>query len=1263
MSKECGINGCTFKHHPLLHKELSVTSSTANNEQANEAQACNTHQGGSSAILFRYVPVVVYGDGNSVHCYAFLDDGSSLTLMDQDLAEELNLSGEPNPLCLKWTGGTHRSENNSHKVALDISGLKGKRFHFENVRTVSELQLPPQSLDVKQLQSEYRHLRGVPAQSYRDVRPRLLIGVQHAYATLVRKSREGRVGQPIAINTNLGWTIYGGAPNGQSMSMLHYAYHVKQCNHDDVDKINDNMERALKDFFAIESLGVTSSNKEIRSQDDERAIQLLHDLTQFNGKRYETGLLWRNNNVKLPDSKPMALKRMYSMQRRMEKDPDLARILDEKLADYLNKGYIRKLTTAELEENHKRVWYLPVFPVTNPNKPGKFREHSFAICGDIREMFHQVKIRNEDQHSQRFLWWDSEDRKKLNTYAMQVMTFGACCSPASAQFIKNLNAERFSEDLPAAAKTIVQCTYVDDMLCSEETEEKVIELAKSVRFIHEQGGFEIRNWTSNSRSVLAALKSETCLSKNLDLSSSLATEKVLGLWWCTDSDCFTFRINCSRLGEDLLKAKRRPTKREVLRTMMSIYDPLGLAAHYLMYLKMLFQEIWRSGASWDDEINQQCFEKWQTWPKLLPEIENLKIPRCYRLRTSAGQETEIQLHTFVDAGENGMAAAVYLRYAEKGKVECSLVGARTRVAPLKYLTIPRLELQAAWNVADEGTKWQSRLVLTSDSKWYKGPDFFYQREEEWPVTPDKMVEPMDELRANIHVHTETQRMAVPINNFQSLRGMVRATALAIRFLRNARPKCFTRISGGLTSEEIRNAEVFHFHAAQQDAFREELSVLMKNDPRLLLPKRSPLYKLNPFVDEHGLIRMRGRTGLCEFLPRDAVNPIILPREHPVTHLVVKSYHEKFHHRNHESVINEIRQRFCISRLRRVYAKIRFDCLHCKLRDARPRPPQMADLPRCRLAAFVRPFTHTGVDYFGPMEVAIGRRVEKRWGVLFTCLSIRAVHIEVASSLTTNSCIMAIRNFIARRGTPAIFYSDRGTNFIGSDRELKQALEKVDQHKMAQEFVSSETSWRFNPPAAPHMGGSWERLIQYVKRTLSELHLSPRPSDEGLRNALIEVEGILNARPLTHVPIEDEASPALTPNHWLLGSSDGAKPWSLLDENSIALRRGWHLSQKFANQFWTRWLLEYLPEITRRSKWHRRVRPIAEGDIVLIVDPNSPRNCWPKGRVIGTVNRDGQVRTVTIKTSTGIYERPAVKVAVLNIEHETKLADSEAESAN
>ncbi|XP_053691452.1 uncharacterized protein LOC128739970 [Sabethes cyaneus] len=1364
-SRDCGVNGCNFKHHSLLHKELHAESQIVNTNLPREAQSCNTHQAGSSAVLFRYIPVIVYGNGIVVHCYAFLDDGSSLTLMDQDLAEELNLTGERNPLCLRWTGGTHRSEKDSRKVALDISGLKGKRFHFEDVRTVSELQLPCQSLDVEQLQSEYRYLKGIPVQSYSGVRPRLLIGVQHAYATLVRKSREGKVGQPIAINTNLGWTIYGGAPQGQSVSMLHYVYHVNTCVND-TERLDDGLDRAVKEYFSIESLGVTYPNKEIRSRDDERAMQLLHDLTQFNGERYETGLLWRNVDTKLPNSKPMALKRFYSLQRRMEKDPDLARTLDEKLVDYLSKGYIRKLTAEELAESHERIWYLPVFPVFNPNKPGKvrlvwdaaatingvslnsalltgpdlltplvsilykFRESRFAVCGDIREMFHQVGMRGEDQHSQRFLWWDSEDRNNINTYVMQVMTFGACCSPASAQFAKNLNAERFSEKFPAATKAIVQCTYVDDMLCSGETEQEVIELAKSVRFIHSEGGFEIRNWTSNSPAVLAGISGESCIEKNLDLGSSMATEKVLGLWWCTATDCFTFKINWSRLGDDLLKGERCPTKREVLRIMMSIYDPVGLVAHYLMYLKVLLQEIWRSGVGWDENIDQKCFAKWQVWLRLLPEIENLKIPRCYRLCTSARNRTEVQLHTFVDAGENGIAAVVYLRFAEDGIVECSLVGAKTRVAPLKYLTIPRLELQAAvigarlaqfiakgltvkifrsflwsdsrnvlswiradhrkysqfvatriselldltkvsdwnwvpskWNVADEGTKWQSRPSLKSDSRWYKGPEFLYQCEEEWPALPEKIVEPEEELRANVHVHVVAEKLAIQMERFGHWRRLVRATAYIFRFIRNTRPKLFTQIEGGLTCEEIRDAEDFHIRAAQLDTFRDELLVLKRNDLKSALPKRSPLYKLNPFVDERGLLRMRGRTGLCEYLSQDTVNPVILPRDHQVTDLIVRNYHDKFHHRNHESVINEIRQRFCISRLRRVYAKIRFNCQHCKLRDARPRAPEMADLPRCRLTAFVRPFTHTGIDYFGPMEVAIGRRVEKRWGVLFTCLCIRAVHLEVASSLTTNSCIMAIRNFIARRGTPSSFYSDRGTNFIGSERELKQALQAIDQNRMAQEFVSSSTSWHFNPPAAPHMGGSWERLVQSVKRNLSEMKLPTRPTDEELRNALIEVEGILNARPLTHVPVEDEAAPALTPNHWLLGSSDGSKPWSLLNEDSIALRRGWHSSQKFANQFWTRWLREYLPEITRRSKWHEKVPPITKGDIVLIVDPNSPRNCWPKGRVIGTVNHNGQVRTVTIQTANGVYERPAVKVAVLDVRSKEELADSEAESAN
>ncbi|XP_058833807.1 uncharacterized protein LOC131691434 [Topomyia yanbarensis] len=357
------------------------------------------------------------------------------------------------------------------------------------------------------------------------------------------------------------------------------------------------------------------------------------------------------------------------------------------------------------------------------------------------------------------------------------------------------------------------------------------------------------------------------------------------------------------------------------------------------------------------------------------------------------------------------------------------------------------------------------------------------------------------------------------------------------------------------------------------------------------------------------------------------------------------------HRNYEVVVNEVRQKFSIFRLRQALISIRKNCQRCKNRDVLPQPPEMADLPAARLSAYTRPFAHVGVDYFGPIEVAVGRRVEKRWGVLLTCLTIRAVHIEIAHSLTTSSCIMALRNFTARRGTPISFYSDRGTNFIGAKRALQDIYQTIDYNQLMREFVTPTTAWQFNPPASPHMGGSWERLIQSVKRNLAEVLRMRKPTDEELRNALTEIEGVLNTRPLTHVPIEDEAEAALTPNHFLLGSSDGSKPLTLLNTDVSTIRRGHPTSQWLANLFWKRWIKDYLPDITRRTKWHEKAKPLQVGDIVVIVDHEHPRNCWPKGRVIGVVTSGGQTRRATVQTVHGIYERPTVKLAVLDVRRE------------
>ncbi|XP_062556871.1 uncharacterized protein LOC134221700 [Armigeres subalbatus] len=174
----------------------------------------------------------------------------------------------------------------------------------------------------------------------------------------------------------------------------------------------------------------------------------------------------------------------------------------------------------------------------------------------------------------------------------------------------------------------------------------------------------------------------------------MGTEKVLGMWWCTASDTFTYKVS-PRISADLLQGHIVPTKRQILSTLMMIYDPLGLLANFLMFLKMLLQEFWRSRVDWDDQIKDEQLKKWMKWLQVLPQVEIVSVPRCYRMKTSIGQQNVIQLHVFVNASENGYAAVAYLRFEENGVVECALVGAKARVAPLRFVSIPKLELQAA----------------------------------------------------------------------------------------------------------------------------------------------------------------------------------------------------------------------------------------------------------------------------------------------------------------------------------------------------------------------------------------------------------------------------------------------------------------------------------------------------------------------------------------------------------------------------------------
>ncbi|XP_053692168.1 uncharacterized protein LOC128740631 [Sabethes cyaneus] len=412
--------------------------------------------------------------------------------------------------------------------------------------------------------TNYGYLQGIPVESYSNVRPRLLIGLRHANLMLVRKSREGQIGDPIAVKTNLGWAMYGGWTADNFLDVISHTYHICTCNAQSVGELN----QTVKDYFSLDSLVIKQICIQL-SKDDERAMFLLETRTHFIGQRYETGLLWRSDKVRLPDNKAVAVRRLRCLEKRMKKDTELAKIMREKMAEYRSKHYIRKLSQEELSAKYDRIWYLPIFTVYNVNKPGmvrivwdaaaeaygtslnsvlvtgpdqlaslvgiliQFREHHVDVCADIREMFHQVRIIPADQHCQRFLWRDHVEQVEPDTYVMEVMTFAASCSPATAQYVKNRNADRFAETYPEVVTFIKKGHYVDDMVISVETEEKAVELAEAVRFVHEQGEFEIRNWVSNSPLVLSKVDERMSSEKDLKFTAELASQKILGMWWET----------------------------------------------------------------------------------------------------------------------------------------------------------------------------------------------------------------------------------------------------------------------------------------------------------------------------------------------------------------------------------------------------------------------------------------------------------------------------------------------------------------------------------------------------------------------------------------------------------------------------------------------------------------------------------------------------------------------------------------------------------
>ncbi|XP_071842702.1 uncharacterized protein [Apostichopus japonicus] len=901
-----------------------------------------------------------------------------------------------------------------------------------------------------------------------------------------------------------------------------------------------------------------------------------------------------------------------------------------------------------------------------------------ALMADIEAMFYQVRVQREHRDLLRFVWWpDGNTDQPLREYKMMVHLFGAV-SPSCANYALHKTADDFGDGFDKrTVEAVKENFYVDDMLKSVGTEEEAIILMKQLRELLGRGGFRLTKWVSNSRLVLDTIpKGERAEGiKSLDMEKDkLPIDRTLGVSWCVESDQFQFRVTVN---------ERPYTRKGILSIVASIYDPLGFLAPFVLVAKRILQDLCRMKLAWDDDIPDEHLKCWKKWLLELPKLKDFKVNRCLK---SDGYDNvrNTQLHLFSDASESGYGVAAYVRFVnEENQIHCAFVMGKARVAPLKQVTIPRLELTAAtvsvrlfkslerdlhikldgvtfWTDSTSVIRYVSyssaryhtfvanRVAIITDTsqpsqwsyvessenpaddasrglyaddlirchRWILGPDFLWLHENEWPLRQkfDRDISLKDpEVKKTATVAATSTNVAKNtmnelISKYSSwfklkchiawmlkLMSVLKQLSDLRKSLKGQEPMEIDekmrhprqrRFKMNLSVSDLEEAEVSVVKFVQNQAFPDEIASLRDNSKGGSVKKRSPIYKLDPRYKD-GVLRVGGRLSRSA-MPECEKHQYILPKKSIVSEMIMREIHTQLHHGGRALTLSHLRRKYWV-----------------------------------------------------------GRSLVKRYGVVFTCFAIRAVHLEVAHALDTDSCINALRRFIARRGQVGEIWSDNGTNLVATDRELKQNIQEWNDSKIRSEMLQVNVDWKYSPPTGSHYGGVWERQIRTVRQILNVLLRSQTLSDESLQTCLCEVEATINSRPLTTVSLDLNDVEPLTPNHLLLLKGKPNLPPGVFVKTDVYVRRRWRQAQFLADLFWKRWLREYLPQLQQRQKWLKPKRNFEPGDIVLIVEDNAPRNSWLMGRITSVLSdQRGEVRRVKVKTASSELERPIAKLCLL-----------------
>ena len=1370
LSRGVSVGGARSGEQSVANGLCSGNGETGkNNDNSSSIQVRKIYNRGSasgSVVLLRTGAVKVINPvtGKSTLVYAQHDTASQATLVSKKLRDELDLDTIDDPtVTIKTLGDQTTVTEGRTDFGLE-SVTTGEKFSVRNALVVPNFcddeGVLPHSVDVSGLENfDNVEIPTIPERKSIDVligqTDKNLLAVLHEY-------ENADPDKPSCIVTRLGPIASGGRVS--AVSNFRTSLRV---NLDTDSGCAKECCLKLKGEIAQLKESLRESNLEDETVQPSRSDQTAKELVETGIKvvdnRYEIPVPFNMDVVKrLPNNYHSALDRTISMRRSALKNPDLKKTLTDNFGELIGEKWI---CPVEKDSCTVPMWYLPFF-VTKQEKARvvydgaamhkgmclnqavfegtnllnnlvevltRFRMGKYACIADLSKCFFQVSIPSTQRDLFRIVWFRNNDidSGEVQTYSFTRHVWGINSSPYVAlTAIKTVVSENPTGASCMTLNTIEDNRYMDDMLLACNSLADLETIVKEARELFASRGFSLRKWIANSEasSILTNIPKGD-LAKNIaeiDLGSQpLPNSKALGLIWDPESD--RLRIKWEK---DI--SAEVTTRRTLSSKLASLFDPLGLAAPYLLKGKLILQEVATSGFGWDDELPNDILRRWEAWVDTLKILSNFSLPRCcYSVEPNANNSSAIyQLHGFCDASNSAMSAVIYLRrdVEGEGKAQVSFLMGKSRLVltnqsnwvisrkeleaakicselmllaeralhhlplnihfwtdsqvVLKWIINPDLHLvrfvkrrvdkillvasPEAWryvhtsvNPADVGTREGTIKRCDAIDLWLHGPAFL-RAGEVHSFSPDHSITVRSvTLFDNEFLNHEPKGLDQLVERSPDLYTLKKHVAYLTAFkdyFISVKVKRERFKKPLLDASYLKNAFISLVRYVQDICFGPAVKFLQANSSdefdTLLkkldakasnvkemhhLNELKTLHKLRPCVGRDLILRVEGRLDNAA-LPVDTKHPIILPGKHALTRLVVLHEHANAGHAGPSYTLMLTRQEFWIIHGISNVKRYLIDCSKCAIAKAKPVRQLMSDLPSFRVTAANKPFKFCGTDYFGPFLYKQNRSLCKAWGILFTCLCTRCVHVEIVTSMDLNNFILAFSRFTNLRGPVDTFFSDNGKTFCAAEKELPRIIDSTEFHNSLR---YRGINWVRIPPYAASQAGSWESMVKLIKRALVQVMGEARrkPSLIELQTYVSDAIRIVNDRPLTTLSDKPNDLKPLTPSCFLGQNLAPNTPVSAFHDRGD-LRNDYLYNATLAQKFWDCWMKSYLPTLQGRSKWRTLRENLSVGQLVLVGDAEdlSKRGAYRLGRVHSVHPQVRGGRDVVRRATVGVLHK-------------------------